>query len=90
MQRHHKNNHRNCFENRDKKTYRVYLRENADPVHPFATNWKRYNAGIDTFKEKPNNFIADCGKLRAANNSIHKKKMNEADHLGVGNEQDAG
>jgi hypothetical protein len=39
-------------------------------VHPFASNWKRYNAGIDTVKEKPNKFITDCGKLRAANNSM--------------------
>ena len=90
MHRHHKNNHRNCYEVRDKKTYQVYLRENAFPVHPFAKNWKSYNAGLDTVKVELNNFIIDCGNLRAANNSIHKRKMNEANNLRVGNEQDAG
>ena len=90
MQRHHKNNHKNCYETRNEKAYQVYLRETADPVHPFAKNWKRYNAGLDTVKEEPNNFIDDCGNRRAANNSVHKKKMEKAYKSKVENEQDDG
>ena len=45
---------------------------------------------LDTVKEEPNNFIDDCGNRRAANNSVHKKKMEKAKKSKDENEQDDG